>query len=71
MVTRIEICSGPHQGEIFLFDLADGVQPLAEQWIDGLRHSLELGTAADGLGSGWHYCPREEPRQLYARPPVP
>jgi len=69
MVTHIEICSGPHQGEIFLLDLADGRVPPAEQWIDGLRHVLERGGAAGGADDdGWHYCPREEPVRVYVRP---
>ena len=70
MVTRIGICSGPHEGEIFLLDLAEGARPPAEQWIDGLRHALDRGSPVDGLGGGWHYCPREEPTQVYVRPSV-
>ena len=66
--TRIEICSGTHQGEIFLLDVDDGQAPPAEQWIDGLRHALEWGSPVDGLDGGWHYCPREEPARVYVRP---
>ncbi|MBC3840836.1 hypothetical protein GXW82_12735 [Streptacidiphilus sp. 4-A2] len=68
MVTRIGICSGPHEGEIFLLDLDGGRTPPAEQWIDGLRHALERGSTDDGLSDGWHYCPRAEPAQVYVRP---
>lgn len=69
MMTRIGICSGPHEGEVFLLDLAEGQRPPAEQWIDGVRHALD-GSPVDGLGGGWHYCPREEPAQVYVRPPA-
>ncbi|MBC3844628.1 hypothetical protein GXW82_43970 [Streptacidiphilus sp. 4-A2] len=67
MVTRIGICSGPHEGETFLLDLSEGQAPPTEQWIDGLRHALEWGSAVDGLGGGWHYCPRED-APVHARP---
>jgi hypothetical protein len=70
MMTRIGICSGPHEGEILLLDLAEGELPPSEQWIDGLRHALDQGSAVEGPGGRWHYCPREEPAQVYVKPPA-
>ena len=56
---RIGIRSGPHQGQTVTLDLAADERPAAEHHIDGVRHVLDWGSSDDGIGPGWHFCPRD------------